>query len=741
MKKVLFTLFAASSILGSQHIQSQEKTDSLKQVKLEEIIVSATRVGQAAPVAFSNLDSKKIKENNAARNIPFILQTLPSVVSFTEGGTAIGNTSFSIRGTSSNRINVTLNGMPLNNPESQDVFWVNLPDLSSSLKSIQVQRGVGTSTNGSASFGASISLETNSSNPKAYGEASTAIGSYGAFISNIAVGTGILKNGISLDGRYSKTSGDGYIRNGKVDHQNAYASISHYSTNQVIRAIYMYGEQHTGITWNGITPDDLKEKGRKYNSAGEYYDEAGNVHYYDNETDNYYSNIAQLTYLRQLNDKFRLNATFSYNNGFGYYENYKTSRKFKSYFGLQPQTVNGITYEKSDAIIRKMMSNDLYAGNFNLDYNSDKLKLTVGGMYSYYDGSHFGKLIWAKYNENIPKNYKWNTNTATKRDINSFVKAEYNPIESLNLFGELQYRYIDYRMNGLDDDLVDISQKQNYSFLNPKLGASFNFLNKNTIYASIGIANREPLRADLKEAIKAESKQEVSAEKLIDYELGYKYNANNLSLGANLYYMDYKDQLVLTGRVNDVGYRLQENVPDSYRMGIELEAAWSPIKWLRIDANATFSRNKIKNYTVMYPEYITSDEIFNGYVEEGTLKSTDISYSPRVIGSGIVTVMPIKDLSFSLVNKYVGKMYYDNTSNKENQLKDYFISDFVAAYTFDTNKIGKIDLQLFVYNIWNKEYISNAYVETTYYDGVKSSYKGMFPQATCNIMARVGIRF
>lgn len=752
MKKVFLTLFTGVSVLCPQLAVAQDGSsiDSIRKVNLDDVVVSATRVTQSAPIAFSNFSEKQIKEKNAAQNIPFILHTLPSVVSYTEGGTAIGNTAFRIRGTDGNRINVTLNGMPLNNPESQDVFWVNLPDLSSSLKSIQVQRGVGTSTIGSAAFGASISLETNTSRPKTYGEASTAIGSYGASTSTISAGTGILKNGLSLDGRYSKTTGDGYIRNGKVDHQSAYASISYYGKNQILRAIYMYGVQHSGITWNGISPEDLA-KDRRYNSAGQHKDDAGNIRYYDNETDNYYSNIAQLSYLRQLSDKWRLNASFNYNNGFGYYENYKKasedSRHFVKHFGLKPQIVKGVTYYSSDLVLRKMMSNNLYVGNINIDYQSDKLKLILGGMYSYYEGSHFGKLIWVKYNENIPENYKWNTNTALKRDINAFAKADYQLNENLNLFGELQYRYIDYRMRGVDDDLADIRMNNYYSFFNPKAGITYQFLDKNLVYASVGISNREPLRADLKESVKKGGKQEVRSERLFDYELGYKYNATNLTLGANLYYMDYKDQLVLTGKLNDVGYKLQQNAPDSYRMGIELEASWTPIEWLRLDANTTISRNKIKNYTAYYKNFVTvinpegkEEPKLDGQVEVFK-KSTDISFSPRLVGAGIVTIMPMKDLSFSLVNKYIGKMYYDNTSNKENQLKDYLISDLVASYTFDTKRIGEIDFQLFIYNIWNKKYISNAWTDAEFYDGKKVVYKGLFPQAPCNVMARVGIRF
>lgn len=745
MKKVCLLI---TTIVGSCSFLSAQNADSLKQVKLNEIIISSSRVGKNAPTAFSNLNEQQIKSNNAGRNIPFTLQTMPSVVSYSEGGTAIGNTFYRIRGTDANRINVTLNGMPLNNPESQDVYWVNLPDLSNSLKSIQVQRGVGTSSNGAASFGASISLETIGSRHQAYGEASTAIGTYNAFISTISAGTGVMKSGLSLDGRYSKTTGDGYIRNGKVDHYSAYAALSYYTKNQLLRAVYMNGVQHTGITWEGVDPEEMK-KNRKYNSAGEYHDYAGNIHYYDNETDNYYSNIVQLIYSNHLNNQFTLNVNLSYNNGFGYYENYKENRNLTKKYGISPQIINGTNHTSSDVIQRKMMSNDLYAGNLNLAYNKNNLSIIGGSLYSYYDGSHFGKLPWVKYNENISPDFKWYRNTVLKRDINAYIKINYSLIDNLNISAEAQYRYIDYRMHGSDDDMVDLSQKNYYSFFNPKVGISYNFLQNNRIYASFGKSNREPLRADLKDngkIINGNKGKTISPERLYDYELGYKYANNKLSAGINLYYMDYKDQMVQTGKLNDVGYKLQENVPNSYRMGAELEITYSPLNWLRIDANTTISRNKIKKYTAYYDNYKTikengKDKIVSDGQVEIYKRKTDISFSPNLVGSGVITVKPVDRLNFSLVNKYVGKMYYDNTSDKNNRLSDYFISDFVTGYTFNTNKFGIIDLQLFIYNVWNKKYVSNASTETQYYDGKKSTSKGYFPQAPCNIMARVNIRF
>lgn len=735
MKKVFWMV---AVIISSTTVYSQQKADSLKSVQLEDVVVSASRANKNAPIAYSNLNEAQIKKDNAAKNIPFVLQTLPSVVAYSEDGLGIGNTNFRIRGTDANRINVTLNGMPLNNPESQDVFWVNIPDLSNSLQSIQVQRGVGTASNGVASFGGSISLQTTGARAEAYGSASTAVGTYNSVISTIAAGTGIMKSGLSIDARYSRTTTDGYIRNGKVDHKSLYATVAHYTDKQLFRVVYINGIQHTGITWEGVSPE-IMETDRTYNPTGKYKDDAGNTLYYDNDTDNYYSNIAQAIYSRQLSDNLTINGNFSYTNGYGYYENYKTDRDFMSKFGLQPQVVKDVTYESSDVVQRKMMSNNFYVGSMSLAYNREKISLSGGGMYSFYDGSHFGKLPWVKHNQNISPEYKWYENESKKRDANIFVKAEYRPIANLTLFGEAQNRYIDYRMEGLDDDMLDITKNYYYNFFNPKAGISYQINASNEVYGSVGISNREPLREDMKEYKK--TNRTINPERLFDYEFGYRLATKTFSFDANLYYMDYKDQLVLTGKLSDVGYKLQENVPNSYRMGIELSAAYTPLKWLRLDANTTLSRNKIKNYTAYFTVYdantwdaVSQDSEF--------FKSTNISFSPNVISSAIVTVMPIENFSFSLTGKYIGKMYYDNTSNKDNQLDDYFVANFVTGYTFDTQRIGKIDLQLYVNNIFNKKYVANAWVDPyRFTDGSEIIYKGLFPQAPCNIMARVGVRF
>lgn len=737
MKKEIISITA---LLASLSLFSEEIPDSLKQVNLNEIIVSATRVNERAPIAFSNISAVQIKENNTAKNIPYILETMPSIVAFSEDGSGVGNTSLRIRGTDATRINVTFNGMPLNNPESQEVYWVNIPDISNSLQNIQVQRGVGSSTNGSAAFGASISLKSQGAKPKAYGEASTAIGSYNTVTSTIAAGSGVLKNGLSFDARYSRVTGDGYIRNGSVNHRSAYAALSYYKNNQLFKLSYINGIQHTGITWEGISPEQMKID-RRYNPAGKYYDDAGNLHYYDNETDNYYSNIVQLTYTNTLTEQLSLNVGLNYNHGYGYYENYKMDRKFSKY-GLQPQLIQDSLHKSSDLIVRKLMKNNFYTGNVAINYTTDQFNLVGGVMLSSYTGDHYGEVKWSKLNQNIPANYRWYTNDADKKEFNVFTKGSYRITEKFTVSGDLQYRYIDYRMKGLDDDLEDITNNNYFSFFNPKGGLSYSFDSRNDVYASLSFAQREPLRTDIKESVKGGNKQRIKPEQMLDYELGYRYASKGASFNANIYYMKYKDQMVQTGKLNDVGYKLMENVPDSYRLGLELVGAYQFTNWIRLDANITISRNKIKDYTAYYDLYDNQTDWNLVGQTSDHYKSTDISFSPNVISSGIITVTPYKSLTLALIGKYVGKQYYDNTSNTKNQLADYFVSNFAISYTFKTQKIGEIDLQFFVNNLLNKEYVANAWVSTDkFQNDTQVVYTGLFPQATRNIMAKMGIRF
>jgi len=486
------------------------------------------------------------------------------------------------------------------------------------------------------------------------------------------------------------------------------------------------------------------------------------VHYYDNETDNYFSHILQLLFSRNISNHLSLNANLSYNNGFGYYENYrsdpyggfKRGDKFSSY-GLPDQTVNGITYSRSPMIRQKLMRNDFYVGNMALTYTANRLTWTLGGMYSYYDGDHYGKLPWIKFNQNIPDNYEWYRNVGQKSEFNLFTKVEYWLSERITAFGDLQYRHIDYDLNGIDDDLEELNGQFNYSFLNPKAGISYRADKQNTLYASVAVGQREPLRADLKDGIKGGAINPIKPERMVDYEIGYRFSSDNgASLGANLYYMDYNNQMVQTGRLNDVGYKLMENVKDSYRTGVELEAS-VPLAndKFRFDANATLSRNKINNYTAYFDLYDNSNDWNEVYIEKNgkqvrkqtrkELGTTHISYSPNLVGMASLTYQPLPALYFNLLGKYVSKQYLDNTSDNAKSIDGYFVSNFSAGYTFKKTPLGSIALQLFVNNLFNKEYIANGWASTEVFeeDGSSVNWIGYYPQATRNYMARLTVSF
>jgi len=733
MKREIISLcctFAAATALFAQK-------DTVKSVSLDEVVVATTRAGNRTPMAYSNVSAAELKQNNAAGNLPVVLQTLPSVVAFTEGGTGVGNTAFRIRGTDATRINVTLNGMPLNNPESSEVFWVNLPDLSSSLQSVQLQRGVGTSTNGGSAFGASLSLQTAGGRPAAYGEASTAVGSYNTFQSTIAAGTGILSNGLSFDARYSQIASDGYIRNAFVDHNNLYLALSHYADRQLLRFAYLRGRQKTGITWEGVSKEQMEDKeyGRRYNPAGEYYDDAGNRLYYGNETDNYASDIAQLIYTRNLTDYLDLSANASYSYGFGYYENFREDNKF-SKFGFQPQVVNGDTIKSSDVIRRKMMENHFYVANVALSYHRDGWHIQGGAMFSLYDGNHFGKLPWVKHNENISPNDKWYDNNGKKQDVNFFAKAEYQFNEQWSVFGDVQWRFVDYKFKGIDDDVkTDLTSEHKYNFFNPKAGVFFRPDVYSSLYASFAVGNREPLRADFKDAMQTGS--EILPERMYDVELGYKLNKNSYHLGANLYCMLYDNQLVQTGQLNDNGYRMMENVKSSYRAGVELEAGVPLVgKVLRIDANATLSQNKIKKYTARTMNW----DVYDYEVEE--LKNTDISFSPSVVSSCVLTYQALESLSFRFTEIYVGEQFMDNTADNAAKLDAYFVSNLSASYSFKPKSWGAITLDFFANNVFNVKYIANGWTDKSVNSAGKVTYlQGFFPQATRNFTVRLGVKF
>ncbi len=711
---------------------------------LDSVIVSGNKATSKTPISFTSVTRGELASFAPNNSLPVLLNLQPSVVATTEAGSGLGYSKLSVRGSDATRINVTLNGVTINDAESQEVFWVNIPALSSILQSVQLQRGIGTSMNGTGSFGGSINMQTLFSAPKPYGMAEVGYGSFNTTTTTIGAGSGLLPCGFSFDLRYSHNSTDGYVRNGKGKLNSLFASLGYLKGNNAFKLNYILGDQHTGITWEGVSKEML-EKDRRFNPAGMYYDDAGNVKYYDNETDNYTQHYLQAFYSHQFNHGFLWVNTLNYTRGDGYYENYKYNTKFSKY-GLLPQTIGGEVYKKSDFIIRQAMANNYYVASSTLKYNALGMNGAAGVTYSYYDGYHFGNLLWSKYNENIKDNYQWYDNTGDKWEVNAFARFEID-LSKFTLFADLQYRHIDLKMDGEDKDFASLKYDRRFDFFNPKAGVTFALNKSNTFYASIAIGNKEPSRSDVKEAIKSGRGDDIKAESMYDVEIGYKLNRDKFAFGANLYFMEYKDQLVATGKLSDVGYEIKENVPYSYRRGIELLAGWKIIRQLQVDGNVTLSLNKIKEYTAWIDTFDNHDNWNQLPQTKEYYKETFLTMSPSLIGMLKLTYSPIKNGHISLNGKYVGKQYYDNTSCQERSLPGYFVMNGDISYSIPLNKSlsdeSKVTISLFVDNILNNKYISNAWVYRAFFKDGSEPYldEGFYPQATTNFIVKLALNF
>lgn len=718
----------------SLHSQTEKSTIN----KLDSVVVEAYRAGKNTPVTHSAINLNELKQSSPVHSVPMILSMMPSVVSSTEGGNGLGYSSLRIRGSEATRINVTLNGVALNDGESQQVFWVNIPAFQSFLQDIQLTRGVGTSVNGAGAFGASINMRTMFTPPKPYGMAEFGVGSYNTMLATVGAGTGRMSNGISVDVRFSHNSGNGYIRNAKTDLKSLYASVGWYNGNNAIRLNYIMGDQTSGITWEGISREQAL-KDRRFNPAGMWQDAAGNIKYYDNEIDNFAQHHIQGHYTHSFSPTLVLSSTLHYTKGDGYYENYKADKKFSSY-GLPNQIIKEVTYKKSDIIIRQGLDNNFVAFNANLAYNGDNIKSTTGASYSYYDGDHIGNIIWSMYNNNISDNYQWYDNYGFKSDFSAFAKAEVGLREKLVVFADLQYRRVDYTLRGDDKDFVPLDWSDSYNFFNPKGGLTLNFNNKSQFYASAAVGRKEPGRSDIKESIKAGRAHEILPERVIDYEIGYKYSSNKLAIAANLYLMEYKDQLVPTGKISETGYVIKENVKNSYRRGVELTAAWKPISLIAVNANLTLSTNKIKNYT-QYLDLFELDWSPSGQ-KELFFEKTDIAFSPSVTAMAALSLYPNKTTSLSLVGKYVGKQYLDNTSDNSNSIPSYLVTSLTASKSFEIKSDRFIDINFFIDNLFNNMYFSNGWIyKAQFTDGSNYLEEGVYPQAGINFTAKVSLRF
>lgn len=700
----------------------------------EEVNITATRAGEKYPVAVSTITQKEIARVNTGKDIPYIIQNTPSVVTTSDAGTGIGYTGMTIRGTDLTRINVTVNGIPLNDAESQGVWFVDLPDIASSTADIQIQRGVGTSTNGAGAFGATVNIKTNEHREDAYGELNVTGGSYGTARGVLSFGTGTFGHRFAVDGRASFMTSDGYIDRATADLRSFYLSAGFYGKNTTLRFVTFSGTEKTYQAWEGVPGDSLKSN-RTFNPAGLYHDSLGNVHYYKNQTDNYQQDHYQLIFSQNLAKNWNLNAALFYTKGFGYYENYKEEEAFADY-GLQDVILGGDTIRESNLVNRKYLDNNFNGLTFASNYIlKDHLKLTLGGGWNRYYGKHYGKVIWAEYASNGNNERNWYYSTGDKTDFNIFLKASYTLFKKLTLFADLQYRHVNYMLDGTLDDLRTLDQTHQFDFFNPKAGLWYDFAEHHHAFFSFGIANREPSRNNYKDA---DPERMPVPERLYDYELGYSFTGNRFRAGANLFYMQYRDQLVLTGEINNVGEAIMVNVPKSYRAGIEVTAGITILKSLSWDINAGFSRNRIPDFT-SYTDNYDAEWNYLGQIPEN-LGETDLSFSPAVNIGSIIRYIPVNGLTLSFYSKYVSRQFIDNTSTKSRSLDPYFVNNLGIEYVFHPGFFREIGFQLMVNNLFNAEYESNAWVYPYILDGTTYEMTGWFPQSPVSFMAGLTLR-
>lgn len=690
-----------------------------KSFMTEEVFVSATRAGENTPMSYSTVSKEEITKTNIVQDIPYLLNNTPSLVVSSDAGTGVGYTNINIRGTDVKRINVTIDGIPVNDAESHGVWWVDLPDMASSADNIQIQRGVGTSTNGAGAFGATINFQTSSLNREPYAEVNSSYGSFNTSKNTVSFGTGLIDKRFAVDARLSKIWSDGYIDRAFSDLKSFYISGSLYGEKSILKLMIFSGVEHTYQAWSGVPKDSLKTN-RTFNPYN-----------YKNETDNYWQDNYQLHYSREINSYFRANLALHYTRGKGYYENLEKDSKFSS-FNLPDAVSNSDTITSSDFITQKWLKNDFYGFIYSLSYKRNRISSVIGGGWNQYTGLHFGNIIWAKtvtYDSDI---YRWYQGTGDKKDLNTFLKINYSASDKLNLYADLQFRGINYSIAGFDDNLKNVTQNHKYNFFNPKSGLVYNFNEKQKIYGSFGISQREPDRSNFTDA---DPGRIPRPEKLYDYEAGYQFNSSRFMFRGNLYYMYYTDQLILTGEINNVGSTILTNVSESYRQGIEIETSVQMAGNLKWYGNISLSRNIIP----VFIDY--TDNWDTGNQDTETLKNKTISFSPSMIFSSVLDYSPFKNFQLSLNTKYVGKQYIDNTQNSDRMLNSYMVHNLSFLYTVENKIFKEFSCQFVINNLFNKSYETNAWVYKYNEGGSQLLMDGYFPQAGINCMFRIGIKF
>lgn len=742
---------AASVLLRAQGPLSE--VDNEINEKLDSAVVLSSRAGESTPVTFTMMNSKELKSAAPLKSLPMTLALQPSVVSVNEGGTGLGYSKLTVRGSKGSQINVTLNGITLNDPESQEVFWVNIPSLNSMLSSVQLQRGLGTVANGAGSFGASINMSTNAVHSEPYGSFEYARGAWNTSMTTVSAGTGRFANGFYADFTYSKNTTDGYIRNAWADVQSAMAVVGWIGERNSLKLTYLMGKQHTGITWEGI-PLAMIDKDRRYNPAGEYYDALGNVHYYGNESDNYLQQHVQLTYTHLFGEKWFWNTTLNYTDGLGFTESYKTGKELTAYGFDSPVVIDGVEYKKGDFVTQKYLNNSYYVLNTNLRYDGGRLKAVAGLSGYIYDGAHYGDIIWSNLlGGDIENPTHWYENSGLKKEISAYLRGEYALSRSLTAYAELQYRLLSLDMKGLDDEFSDMAYSTKWPFFNPRAGITFAPGKGHKAYASVALGHREPGRSDIKEVIESNNagaaKAELKPETMLDFELGYEYTSSKFAAGINLYAMEYWDMLLETGKLSDSGYAIKENVGRAWRRGVELSACWKIIEEFELFGNMTFSDNRIRNFTAYVTRYDNMDDWnVTGQIEE-KYSNTPILMSPSLVGALGVNARPFagvekwKDLLITFSGKYVGRQYWDNTASADRSLPAYLVADASVSNDFTMPNGNVLRLGLYVNNLFNAKYCGDAWVNRAYFDAEQQNYQeeGLYPQAPISCMLKLTYSF
>jgi iron complex outermembrane receptor protein len=712
---------------------------------MQPIEVRALRAGDKTPFTKTNLSKKEIEKNNLGQDLPFILNQTPSVVINSDAGNGVGYTGIYIRGTDATRINMTLNGLPYNDAESQGIYFVDLPDFASSVNSIQIQRGVGTSSNGAGAFGATMNFSTNEFNANSYAEFNNSYGSFNTWKNTIKAGSGLIGNHFTIDARLSRISSDGFIDRAATNLKSFQISTAWLSKNSSIRLNIISGTEKTYQAWNGIP--DAKLHGDKAALDKHYADNIGALYFttqdslnlyqsnnrtynyftYKNQTDNYQQDHYQLFFNHQFNDAVSFSTAGFLTRGRGYYEEYKPQVKYSDY-GLLDPVYQGNAISETDLVRQKWLDNYFYGGIFSLQYKKADTKFTGGGGWYRYNGKHYGNVIWAQ-NGGIPNDYRYYDEPADKTDFNIYAKLQQQFAVHWNAFADIQYRGINYSIGGFDDNPSIVIDKK-YHFVNPKAGITYSN-HEWEAYFSYSLANHEPNRDDFEAGINQLPKPET----LHDFELSLQKKNIHYSWSATAYYMLYHDQLVLTGKINDVGSYTRTNIPRSYRAGIELQGTIRPNNWFAADANLTLSSNKVLDYT----EYI--DDYDNGGQKTFSYKKTDIAFSPNIVGAATLDFFPVKNFQFSLIGKFVGKEYLDNSQKEDRKLDGYYVQNLRMIYTIRTRPVGETNLVFQLNNVFNKKYEPNGYTYSYYYGNELTTEKFLFPMAGVNFMMAVNIKF